>query len=224
MDTGRARGAVKGSAGGRRTSTAQCGDGVQYSTRRYPCRDLMCTVGAALVLRSACTPAAVTMLQKRRLREASSGRLSTARNPLVRQRQRLSGDALHLHRRVSQHQHGLSSQHQPRHQRTVHGLPPAHTSRTAAPWRRPERTQSPPVQPPAAAPAPSPAAHPAAPPTRPPSPSPAAAALAASRNNLTGMERQRHRPPVLLEVPALHCVLYVWWVCLAAACGRADTA
>jgi hypothetical protein len=49
------------------------------------------------------------------------------------------------------------------------------TPAAATPWRRPERTQSLPVQPPAAAPAPSPAAHPAAPPTRPPSPSPAAA-------------------------------------------------
>jgi hypothetical protein len=44
------------------------------------------------------------------------------------------------------------------------------------------------------------------------------------RSNLTGMERQRHRPPMLVKVPALHVVLDVWWVCLAAACGRADTA
>jgi hypothetical protein len=30
---------------------------------------------------------------------------------------------------------------------------------------------------------------------------------------------QCHRPPVMVEVPALHDVIDVWWVCLAAACG-----
>ena len=98
---------------------------------------------------------------------------------------------------------------------------PAHTSRTV--WRR-ERTPSLPVHPPAAAPAASPAAHPAAPPTRPPSPSPAAAVLAAPRRTVLGRRGSCHRPPVMVEVPALHAVLDVWWVYLAAACGRADTA
>jgi hypothetical protein len=47
--------------------------------------------------------------------------------------------------------------------------------------------------------------------------------------NGNGKERQlavchRHRPPVLVQVPALHDVLDVWWVCLATARGRADTA
>jgi hypothetical protein len=48
--------------------------------RRYS-QDSMCRLGAAAVLRSACTPAAVTLEQWRRSRVASAGRLLSARTP-----------------------------------------------------------------------------------------------------------------------------------------------
>jgi hypothetical protein len=41
----------------------------------------MCRLGAAVVLRSACTPAAVTLEQWRRSRVVSAGRLLNARTP-----------------------------------------------------------------------------------------------------------------------------------------------
>ena len=44
--------------------------------RRY--QNSMCRLGAAVVLRSACTPAAVTLPQKRTSRAVSAGRLLTA--------------------------------------------------------------------------------------------------------------------------------------------------
>jgi hypothetical protein len=48
--------------------------------RRYS-HDSMCRLGAAMVLRSACTPAAVTLEQTRRSREVSAGRMLNARSP-----------------------------------------------------------------------------------------------------------------------------------------------
>jgi hypothetical protein len=48
--------------------------------RRYS-HNLMCRLGAAVVLRSACTPAAVALGQSRRSRDLSAGRLLNARIP-----------------------------------------------------------------------------------------------------------------------------------------------
>jgi hypothetical protein len=53
----------------------------------------MCRLGAAVVLRSACTPAAVTLSHQRRSRDVSAGRLLSARTPASvtwRQQLRLS--------------------------------------------------------------------------------------------------------------------------------------
>jgi hypothetical protein len=47
--------------------------------RRYS-QNSICRLGAAVVLRSACTPAAVTLV-KQRLREVSADRLLSARTP-----------------------------------------------------------------------------------------------------------------------------------------------
>ena len=49
--------------------------------RRYSQNPMMRRLGAAVVLRSACTPAAVTLLQQKRSREVSAGRLLSARTP-----------------------------------------------------------------------------------------------------------------------------------------------
>jgi hypothetical protein len=73
-------------------------DGVQYSTvegytARCYSQSSMCRLGAAVVLRSACTPAADTLEQWVRLSDVSAGRLLSARSASsvtsLRQRVRL---------------------------------------------------------------------------------------------------------------------------------------
>jgi hypothetical protein len=157
----------------------------------------------------------------RRLRDAIASRMLAASS--ASSANTLSPKDLQRHHRGEaphQHAHGLVGGLPSQHQRIVYGLPSsAHQPHRGGGLREPQATLLPPsrlqhlrqqfirhIRPPA---------HRLPPPL-----------CFQHRGNLLrdGEAAHRvsacHRPPVLVEVPALSTALAVWWVCLAAARGR----
>jgi hypothetical protein len=158
--------------------------------QRYS-QNLMCRLGATVVLRSACTPAAVT-LEPRRSRDVSAGRLLTARSPSsvnatssARYSLLSSGDTTAGNRRTIMPMASSVVFVSAPAASPAHHTRPSTQRTPAALWRRLERTSSRPsaTQPP---PAPSPTAPPAYPPTHTPSPAAAVLACSASRPGWRG--------------------------------------